>query len=295
MTVTSRTLDFVELDRTQIAFARRAVEAAKWRWGIASVQGEMERIRERIERASERGRLLQARAGRDVCWPTEDTEPLVTIRIATFRRAGLLMERSLASALRQTYERLDILIVGDCTDADTSRVLAKVTDRRVRFVNLPFPSLYPLARGPRNAVSGSVPMTVGNMLAQGAWVAPCDDDDELTDDHVEVLLAHAQRHRLEFVHSQTSRETTPGQWSTIGSERLSIGQVTAGSVMHSTGLRFMPYSLTCWKLPEPHDWNLWRRMRDIGVRMGYLDRVTYRYHIPDHDANASPLLGRQAT
>ena len=54
--------------------------------------------------------LAEARDGRDVCWlEGEQPEPLVTIRIATRDRPELLMERSLASALRQTYERIEVL------------------------------------------------------------------------------------------------------------------------------------------------------------------------------------------
>jgi glycosyltransferase involved in cell wall biosynthesis len=252
---------------------------------VLSVEGELERIRERIELRAARETLARARAGRDVCWLEDprDDHPLVTVRIATYNRPDSLVERALASALRQTYDHLEVLVVGDCTDEATDRALAAVRDPRVRYVNLPHPSLYPESRRERHAVSGSVPMTVGNLLARGAWIAPCDDDDELTDDHVEVLLRKAKSDRLELVHSNTSREVAPGVWETIGADPITAGEVTTGSVLFSAGLRFLPYSLTCWKLPEPHDWNLWRRMRDIGVRMGYLDRVTYRYFLPDHD------------
>src|SRR6185369_5097543 len=127
-----------------------------------------------------------------------------------------------------------------------------VQDPRVRYINLAFPSVYPRERRARNAVSGSTPMNVGNLLARGAWIAPCDDDDELTDDHVEVLLREARARRLEMVHSNTTREVRPGVWETIGTEPMTAGQVTAGCVLFSAGLRFLPYSLTCWKLPEPH-------------------------------------------
>ena len=271
-------------DQGPVGFAHRLGSAVRWRLGIASVAGELERLRERIEARDARQLLDQARGGRDVCWlePEAELEPLVTIRIATYRRADQLIERALASALRQTYTRLEILVVGDCTDQQTERAMRSVADPRVRFLNLPHPSLYPTTPADRYLVSGGVPMSLGTQLARGSWLAPCDDDDELTDDHVEVLLRTARSQRWEFVHSNTSREVTPGCWQTVGAPELTVGQVTAGSVLYSLGLRFLPYSQTCWKLPEPHDWNLWRRMRDLGVVMGHLDQVTYRYHLPDH-------------
>ena len=284
-------------DQGPVGRAYRLGRAVRWRLGIASVDGELERLRERIEARDARRVLEQVRGGRDVCWlePETEAEPLVTIRIATYRRADQLMERSLASALRQTYPRLEILVVGDCTDEATERAMRSVRDPRVRFVNLPHPSVYPLARADRYLVSGGVPMTLGTQLARGSWLTPCDDDDELTDDHVEVLLRAAKAQRWEFVHSNTSREVTPGCWQTVGAPELTIGQVTSGAVLYSLGLRFLPYSLTCWKLPEPHDWNLWRRMRDLGVVMGHLDAVTYRYHLPDHHrAPAGPVTAGPA-
>src|SRR5437867_1805781 len=46
-----------------------------------------------------------------------ETEPLVSVLIPTFDRADLLVERALASVLRQTYRRFEVVIVGDaCTD-----------------------------------------------------------------------------------------------------------------------------------------------------------------------------------
>jgi glycosyltransferase involved in cell wall biosynthesis len=244
------------------------------------VDGQLELWRERIAARYDRELLARARAGRDVCWEEGDdeTEPLVTIRIPTFRRAEALAERALPSALRQTYERIEVLVIGDGTDEATDRVMAGVRDPRVRYVNLPRPGLYPTDPKERWRVSGTQPMNAALLLARGTWIAPCDDDDELTDDHVEVLLAAARSRRLEFVHSVTETFFADGTHGFLGAPELTVGQVTHGSVLYSMGLRFLPYSATCHRIPEPHDWNLWRRMRDLGVRMGHLDRVTYRYY-----------------
>jgi predicted nuclease with TOPRIM domain len=40
-------------------------------------------------------------------------EPLVSVCVATYNRAGLLVERCLASIRAQTYRRLDVVVVGD--------------------------------------------------------------------------------------------------------------------------------------------------------------------------------------
>ena len=268
----------------------RIAQAVRHRVRDRGVDGQLELWRERIEARHDRELLARARAGRDVCWeePDGEAEPLVTIRIATYNRSDELAAVSLPSALRQTYERIEVLVVGDRTDAATDRLMAGVKDPRVRYVNLPRPGLYPTDPLKRWRVSGSQPMNAALLLARGAWIAPCDDDDELTDDHVEVLLAEAKRRRLEMVHSITETRFADGSYGRLGRPELTVGQVTHGSVLYSMGLRFLRYSETCYRIPEPHDWNLWRRMRDLGVRIGFCDRVTYRYFATRESSTGEP-------
>lgn len=268
----------------------RIAQAVRHRVTERGVDGQLELWRERIEARHHRELLARARGGRDVCWeePDDEAEPLVTIRIPTFNRSDKLAEVSLPSALRQTYERIEILVVGDRTDAATDRFMAGVRDPRVRYLNLPRPGLYPTDPLQRWRVSGTQPMNTALLLAKGAWVAPCDDDDELTDDHVEVLLGAARSRRLEFVHSLTETHFADGTFGRLGAPELTVGQVTHGSVLYSMGLRFLTYSSTCHRIPEPHDWNLWRRMRDLGVRMGFVDAVTYRYYATRASTQSAP-------
>src|SRR3954452_19677248 len=176
--------------------------------------GASEWARERLARLEERRLLDVVRAGRDVCWVDEhEAQPLVTVRIATYNRGPLVAERAIASALAQTYEHIEVLVVGDSCDEATERAVRSVRDARLRFVNLPARGLYPAHRRHRWMVAGTVPMNAAVTLARGAWIAPCDDDDELTDDHVEVLLAAARGRRLEFVYSKADWEILPGSWT----------------------------------------------------------------------------------
>ena len=255
------------------------LHAVRFRVQQSGVEGQLERWRERIEDRHATELLTRARAGRDVCWeePEGEQEPLVTVRIPTFNRADQLAERALPSALAQDYERLDILVVGDATDRATERFMSSVRDPRVRFVNLPRQGIYPTDPVARWRVSGSQPMNTALLLAKGSWITLCDDDDELTTDHVSVLLRAAKSRRLEFIHSVSETFFPDGSVGLKGCDPLTSGQVTQGSVLYSMGLRFMTYSTTCYKLPECHDWNLFRRIEGIGARVGFLDHVTYRY------------------
>lgn len=226
----------------------------------------------------DRRRLEEQRGQRDVCWlePEDVTDPLVTVRIATKDRPETLIERALASAQRQTYPNIEILIVGDHCDQRTADALAAIDDPRIRYVNLARQGDYPTDPTRRWQVAGSKPMGAALLLAGGEWIAPCDDDDTLTDTHVEDLLRFAQHERLEFVWSKTV-ESHPGQPDRfVGHPVMSPAATTHGAILYSMGLAAIPYSSTCDRLQEPFDWNLWKRMQLAGVRMGFLDEVTYR-------------------
>jgi glycosyltransferase involved in cell wall biosynthesis len=264
---------------------------ARWPALTSALRGrrydKRELLREHLGLRNERAMLEQVRAGRDVCWlePEGEDEPLVTVAIPTFRRPEAI-GRAIRSATDQTYSRLDILVVGDATDDETASVVRGFSDPRVRFVNLPYQGLYPEDPRYRGMVSGTKPMNVALDLAAGAWLANCDDDDELLPHHVELLLSEAKRRRLELVYSQSESvdhrtPLKPGEaprtWTT-GSEPMRFATITRGSAFYSMGLAFMRYEVESWRIRDPHDWNLWKRMQLIGVKIGFVPNVTYRYH-----------------
>jgi len=239
-----------------------------------------ERMLEQIDTTQHQQRLLRQRGNSDVCWLEGDkSNPLVTIRIATYNRGDLVVERAIESALNQTYENVEVLVIGDHCDGATRTAVQGVNDPRFRFVQLPTQGLYPSDSRHRWMVAGGHPMITALDLARGSWLAPCDDDDELTPDHVEVLLGAAKDRRLEMVWSKAQCEVTSGKWIEIGGDRLIHGTVSHGSVMYSLGLRRILPNVRAWRLDEPGDWNLWRRMRDIGVRMGFVDQMTYVHYV----------------
>lgn len=237
-------------------------------------------LRDKLDARHERSLLAEARRGRDVCWleAQTDSEPLVTVRIATYNRGQMVVDRAISSALAQTYPHIEILVVGDACDRATADAVASVDDPRVRFVNLPERGRYPDDPMKRWMVAGAHPMNAALYLARGTWIAPCDDDDELTPDHISSLLDHAKRERLEMVYSKAEMEISPGEIEIVGSVPLRHAHITHGSVMYSLGLRFFTHSLSSWRLDEPADWNMWRRMKRAGVRIGFLDHITYRHY-----------------
>ena len=263
------------------------------RRGTREVQRRAEWLRERCEAVEERRMLAQVRGAHDVCWPPgAEHQPLVTVRIATYDRGPVVAERAIASALEQTYPHIEILVVGDHCTPETEAAVRSVDDPRIRFVNLPTRGVYPDGAAERRKVAGAHPMNAARYLARGQWIAPCDDDDTMTPDHVEALLARALEGRFEMVFSKAHHEETPGRWREVGSLPLRKGEISHGTTLYSSGLRFLRHSSTCWKLPEPSDWNLWKRMEQIGVRIGFLDQVTYTLNLPAREREQLALRAR---
>ena len=201
------------------------------------------------------------------------TEPLVSVIIPTYNRSRLLIERAIPSVLAQSYKNFELIVVGDhCTD-DTEQLVKKIDDNRVKFVNLPVRGKYPEKGYNRWMVAGCIPRNRGLELASGEWIAPLDDDDEFTVHHLEELLSFAVQGGLEMVYGKVQMEKEPGKWINCGIWPLKYKNICHQGVLYHSRLRFLKYDVNAWKYNEPDDWNLVRRMREAGVKMGFLDKV----------------------
>ncbi len=209
----------------------------------------------------------------------EVDEPLVSIRIATFNSPDLLIDRAVASIRAQTYERFEVVIVGDaCTD-DTEKRVAALGDPRVRFFNLASRGAYPEDARSRWLSAGSPAMNVGTQLSRGLWIAPLDHDDEFLPHHVETLLQTARSNRLELAYGKLLAVTPPGydDWE-IGTFPPRLGEFGFQGAIYLAALRAFEYNPKSWILEEPGDWNLCRRMVEAGVRVGWIDDIVTRYY-----------------
>lgn len=209
----------------------------------------------------------------------EATGPLVSVRIATFNRPDLLLDRAVRSALEQTYPHIEVVVVGDCAVPETGARIAALGDPRVRYYNLPLRPTYPAERRAFWSVAGTRAANTGMALCRGEWIAPLDDDDEFTPDHIEVLLDACRRNRWDFVYSVFDMEREPGTWTPVGHWPIEEGATCHGSVLMHRSVAALRYDIDAWRGSEPGDWNLWRRMRDAGVRMGFVDRVLGKHYL----------------
>jgi hypothetical protein len=209
----------------------------------------------------------------------ENRHPLVSVPIATFNVAELLVNRAIASVRAQTYDRWEIVVVGDgCTDATATRV-EQLRDPRIRFVNLPFRTLSPDAQHERWLVSGAAPYNRAIELSRGEWIAPLDDDDEFLPNHMETLLDLALARRAEFAYGKLEMVrigVQPGD--SLFSFPPEHGRIGMQQTLYLRALDFFEWDIYAWAVEEPADWNLIRRMREAGVHMAATEEPVGRYY-----------------
>ncbi len=199
--------------------------------------------------------------------------PLVSVLTPTWNRAELLTTRTLPSLLRQTYANWEAVVVGDaCTD-DTAARIAALGDPRIRFENLRERGTYPEAPFHRWMVAGTAPANRALELARGEWIAYLDDDDVLVEDHLEQLLRFAAQENAEFAYGAGEFQRSEKEWLRIGAVPSTPGNVMHSSVLYRSYLKFLRYDPEAWKAGIGGDAHLWERMRNLGVRFAFLDRV----------------------
>jgi glycosyltransferase involved in cell wall biosynthesis len=63
----------------------------------------------------------------------DSTSPLVSIGIPTYNRAGSYLKHALRSAVRQTYEGIEIIVSDNCSPDNTESVVKQFGDPRIRY------------------------------------------------------------------------------------------------------------------------------------------------------------------
>lgn len=198
----------------------------------------------------------------------------ITAIIPTYNRNDVLLSRSLPSVRRQTRPVDRIIIVADGVESGVYRdlLLRLPTDGRISLFNIERPE-YPGDAGSMWSVQGWKARNTGLDEAEPGWVAPLDDDDEWTDDHVEVLMGALEREGTDFAYGQA---TTPwgqmyGHWPPSGMNFTDGAQI----YRHDMGYRYDPECLSRWL---PTDADLWNRMVAGGVRFSFVQKLVHLYY-----------------
>jgi glycosyltransferase involved in cell wall biosynthesis len=121
----------------------------------------------------------------------------VSAIIPTHDRPDLVV-RAVRSALGQTYEDLEVIVVVDGRDPATEKTLKQFDDKRVKVISLP------------DAVGGAQARNIGAESARGDWIAFLDDDDEWVPEKTEIQMERARgsAYRYPIISSQLWARTS---------------------------------------------------------------------------------------
>jgi glycosyltransferase involved in cell wall biosynthesis len=211
-----------------------------------------------------------------------ETEPLVTVCIATSQRPALLTERCLPSVLGQSYRNLQIVVVGDHCMDDTEARVASLRDSRIQFHNLTERGPYPRPGHARWCAAGTVPTNAALSLAEGQFITHLDDDDRYTSERISVLVEEAQRHRADFCWHRFWMEDWDGTWRLVGGGKVALGQITTGSMFYHRYFRSIPCDVGAYRLLEPSDWNRVRKIKLLRPRLRFVDQ-TLLFHYQERN------------
>src|ERR1700693_1233227 len=103
---------------------------------------------------------------------------LVSAAIPTRGRSDLVI-RAVRSALAQTYENLEVIVVIDGPEPATEKTLEQIDDKRLKVIALP------------DAVGAAQARNIAVKSARGGWIAFLDDDDEWVPEKTELQMERA--------------------------------------------------------------------------------------------------------
>lgn len=285
MSATTQIQDELTSQRQAIQDLR--VEVAGLVQGLSGISDALTEQRKRLllalrmvrdDDAGARQKLLDLRSRSDYRDAFEDSEPLVSVVIPTYRNWEALRDRSLPSVLAQSYENWECLVVGDCAPEETQRVIDSFGDDRIRFTNLPYRGPYPDDATEAWMISGTPPYNTGLVLATGKWIAPHADDDALRPQAIGRLLQHAQQHQAEAAYGYIDVIHPDDPATRLGEFPPRYQQWgMQGSLFHA-GLKFLPLLPSDWVFEIPNDVSLMERMLRIGVRFSMMEETMVEYY-----------------
>src|SRR4030095_13560129 len=201
--------------------------------------------------------------------------PLVSVIIPTRNRAHLL-HRTLESVLKQSTEKLEVIVVDDGS-TDSTAAVAAAADPRVRVLRNPKPTGVSAARNR------------GIAAARGEWIAFCDDDDLLAPNKLQEQWTAAGRASANWAYA--------GDVNVDDQLRvLSGGPPPDPETVMALLRRFNPLASGGWNvvvrsnilaevgtfdptLRRTEDWDLWIRIASKGPpACVHQPLVAYRFH-----------------
>jgi hypothetical protein len=229
------------------------------------------------EEAENRRRLWRAREDPDYERAYREPQPLVSVTVTTYGRVPALTQRTLPSILGQSYENLEVIVVGDAAPPEIEQEVLSLTDSRLTYRNLT--QRVVVGDEAKHWLVGST-MTRNEAvrMARGLWVLAFDHDDELEPQAVQTLISAAQERRLEVAYGRMREVSSAGETKSIGDFPPRPGEFSWGSALCHQGLRFFERELVAAEFGIPGDWYLLDRMLRAGVRFGMVPATLATYY-----------------
>lgn len=206
------------------------------------------------------------------------SEPLVSVVIPAYNRADLI-DHTIKSALSQSWQNLEIIVVDDASMDDTRAVVQAIADPRVRYICLEKNS------GPSTA------RNTGVEQARGHFISFLDSDDEWRPEkmarqvaalvqqtnpdnvvcYTQALIVQNDGTRLLPTREKRTDESV-GDYVICGSH----GLIHTSSLMLSRTLALanpFPVDQAIFE-----DWDLFLRLEENGVQWLYLDEPLITWH-----------------
>jgi glycosyltransferase involved in cell wall biosynthesis len=220
------------------------------------------------------------------------TLPLVSIIIPTYNRAAYLLE-AIDSALSQTYQHIEVVVVDDGSTDNTMDILDPIRGR-ITFLQ-------------QKKAGRSAARNTGIRQSSGSFIIFLDSDDLLLPDavclQVEYFVAHPEIDVIYGNGYTLNADATCGPLEPYVVPLASPGQVGTRMLianvfaLHAAMVRrdsLPAHFVFDESLHALEDWDLWLRMKFRGATFAYHDSkiAVYRRHSGNTDESAPTSLVR---
>jgi glycosyltransferase involved in cell wall biosynthesis len=209
--------------------------------------------------------------------------PKVSVVIPTWNRQELLPD-AIASALGQTEQDLEVLVVDDHSENGTAeRIVRDLGDSRVHYV-----------RQPEHRGVGAA-RNVGIALSSARYIAFLDDDDEWLPEKLSVQLAVLEASSSTVAGVYSARLTVYRETGQVSIQRFphpfrpwSGNVITTSSVLLRRSC-FDAVGTFDERLTAAGDWDMWIRIASQ-FSFEYIDQILMKYTVHRKSIGGNPLL-----
>jgi glycosyltransferase involved in cell wall biosynthesis len=205
--------------------------------------------------------------------------PTVSVIVPCYG-GGAELRAAVDSALSQTFEDLELLVVDDASPEPIEPSLEGVDDPRMRVL-----------RRSRNGGPAAARNT-GRAEARGAIIAPLDSDDSWLPGYLQTVLPYFEDTSVGLVYTNgellgPNGSVVPLHRSAAGHPVQSFDELARGNSLRVPGTSFRREALDSVGGYPPslricHDWWVTLSLLKHGWRAAYCPELLFRYDVPDY-------------